>query len=74
MNREEILKQLEHDEDMDVIVPRKMNECIEIGNNEVGGNSNSCNKSNLLVEHKKSTILQEVGLQVWRGKYLLRQM
>lgn len=30
-NREKILNQLEHDEDSDVIVPRRKKECIEIG-------------------------------------------
>lgn len=30
-NREEIVQQLEHDDDSDVVVRRKKNECIEIG-------------------------------------------
>lgn len=30
-NREEVMKGLEHDDDSDVIVPRRKNECIEIG-------------------------------------------
>lgn len=30
-NREELINQLEHDDDSDLVVPRRKNECIEIG-------------------------------------------
>lgn len=73
-NRQELISQLEHDNDSDVIVPRRKNECIEIGERILRHifcqNENLFN-FNLFAEHKKSTILSEVGLQVWRGAFLL---
>lgn len=36
--REEVVQQLEHDADSDVIVPRKKNECIEIGALDIESN------------------------------------
>lgn len=66
------MKGLEHDDDSDVIVPRRKNECIEIGMLIMNLKLSKMTISqNLFLEHKKSTVLSEVGLQVWRGAFLL---
>lgn len=61
---------VEQDADSDLIVSRKRNECIEIGE-IISRAKKSVDKGKFPTEHKKSTILKEVGLQVWRGAFLL---
>ena len=70
-SREEVVKILEHDADSDVIVQRRKNECIEIGEKEISKFTLNVTEINSLTEHRKTTILSEVGLQVWRGAFLL---
>lgn len=72
-SREDLTRQLEHDDDNDTIVRRKMNECIEIGQLLLVSTltDNHTHWANAIQEHKKSTVLSEVGLQVWRGAFLL---
>lgn len=62
---------VEQDADSDLIVSRKRNQCIEIGEIIIGALEKFCWQGKIFPEHKKSTILKEVGLQVWRGAFLL---